>query len=328
MGKQRKLFTDEQIDMANNVNILEYARRADYPIEEITPKEFKIPKHGGLRIDGNGHKWNCFSAQKGGEAVYGGGPIQFVMYMEKKSWVEAVKQLLGLPAVSDLSQRSLYRPPQKDEEEKGELVLPEKNNTYKHVFAYLINTRKIDKDIVASLVKQKKLYENSHRSCVFVGYDHEGAAKYASVRSTNTTGSSYRGDVANSNKTWAFRMEGTSQTIRVFEAPIDALSYATFFKHYGIDNKDHMLALGCLGDAALEQYLKDHPEIKQIIFCVDNDKWGHQAVERWTDKYKSDYSVAYHFPKGKDWNEDLISFIKEMERREVAEPDQIEEAEL
>ncbi|AFM01478.1 DNA primase [Desulfitobacterium dehalogenans ATCC 51507] len=321
MGK-RKLFTDEQVDMANNINILEYARQAGYPIEQISPKEFKIPKQGGLRIDGNGHRWNCFSTKTGG------GPIQFVMYMEKKSWVEAVKQLLGLSATLDSAQ-SLYRPPQKPEVEKGELVLPEKNNTYKHVFAYLINTRKIDKDIVSFMVKQKKLYENSHRSCVFVGYDQDGVAKYASVRSTNTMGSSYRGDVANSDKTWAFRMDGTSDTIRVFEAPIDALSYATFFKQYGIENHDHMLALGCLGDVALEQYLKDHPEIKQIIFCVDNDKWGHQAVERWTDKYKSDYSIAHHFPKGKDWNEDLISFFKEMESREVdLELDQAEEAEL
>ncbi|MCO5386998.1 MAG: DUF3991 domain-containing protein [Desulfosporosinus sp.] len=182
-----KLFTDEQIAQANQINVIEYARQAGYPVEKITSKEYKIPGFGGLRIDGAGRKWNCFSANAGG------GPIQFVMYTEEKSWVDAVKQLLGL---SSNQIDSLYRVPrdiEKEKEEKGEFILPEKNGTYKHVFAYLINTRKIDKDIVVSMVKEKKLYENTHRSCVFVGYDQVGTARYASVRSTNTMGSSYRG---------------------------------------------------------------------------------------------------------------------------------------
>ncbi|SHH09520.1 DUF3991 and TOPRIM domain-containing protein [Desulfosporosinus lacus] len=308
-----KLFTDEQIAQANQINILEYARQAGYSVEKITPKEYKIPGFGGLRIDGAGRKWNCFSANAGG------GPIQFVMYTEKKSWVEAVKQLLSL---SQNQNNFLYRTSrdiEKETEEKGEFVLPEKNSTYKHVFAYLINTRKIDKDIVISMVKQKKIYENTHRSCVFVGYDQEGISRYASVRSTNTTGSSYRGDVANSDKAFAFSIKGLSNTIRVFESPIDALSYTAFLKQFGSENKDHMLALGCLGDVSLEHYLKGHPEINRIIFCLDNDQWGHQALDRWVEKYKPNYAVAHHFPKGKDWNEDLVSFFKEMEQRREAE---------
>ncbi|HBV88467.1 MAG TPA: topoisomerase [Desulfosporosinus sp.] len=304
-----KLFTDEQIAQANQINILEYARQAGYTVEKITPKEYKIPNYGGLRINGTGSKWNSFTDKAGG------GPIQFVMYMEKKSWVEAVKELLG---IIETQNYYLYRAPrdiEKEKEEKGEFVLPEKNSTYKHVFGYLINTRKIDKDIVVSMVKDKKLYENTHRSCVFVGYDQEGTARYASVRSTNTKGSSYRGDVANSEKAFAFNLAGSSNTIRVFEAPIDALSYATFLKHFDSENMDHMLALGCLGDVALKRYLKDHPEINQIIFCLDNDQWGREALNRWIEDYKPDYSLAYHFPKGKDWNEDLVSFFKEMEQR-------------
>ncbi|WP_298203093.1 DUF3991 domain-containing protein [Desulfosporosinus sp.] len=303
-----KLFTDEQIAQANQINILEYARQVGYTVEQITPKEFKIPNYGGLRINGTGSKWNCFTEKDGG------GPIQFVMYMEKKSWVEAVKELLGLSANENSSMRRVTRDIEK-EKEKGEFVLPEKNSTYKHVFAYLINTRKIDKDIIFSMVKEKKLYENTHRSCVFVGYDREGAARYASVRSTNTQGSSYRGDVANSDKAFAFNIAGASNTIRVFEAPIDALSYATFLKHFDSENKDHMLALGCLGDAALKRYLNDHPVVNKIIFCLDNDRWGHEALNRWVEAYKPDYSLAHHFPKGKDWNEDLVSFFKEMEQR-------------
>lgn len=324
-----KLFTDEQIAQANRTNILEYARQAGYPIEQITPKEYKIPGYGGLRIDGSGRKWNCFSAKAGG------GPIQFVMYMESIPWREAVKKLLGFSPSLYVQDGTLeYRREkviEKENEEKSEFNLPEKNNTYKHVFAYLINTRKIDKDIVVSIVNKKKLYENAHRSCVFVGYNPEGVAKYASVRSTNTIGSSYRGDVANSNKAYSFRIEGTSNTVRVFEAPIDALSYATFLKHFEPNNKDHLLALGCLGDVSLEQYLKDHPDIDQIIFCLDNDQWGRAACDRWIEKYKPDYLLAYHFPKKKDWNEDLVCFFNQREKGRdliISEEMETEEMEL
>jgi len=69
-----------------------------------------------------------------------------------------------------------------------------------------------------------------------------------------------------------------------------------------------MLSLGGLSEKALERYLKDYPSITRITLCLDNDEAGRFASEQIKSKYSSDYEIRLHFPKHKDWNEDLIEF--------------------
>lgn len=301
----RKLrFTDEQLEAANSVNILDYARNSGYSLKQVSKNSFKIPKYGGLYIDSNGHKWYWFTRDKGG------GAIQFVMEMEEKTWVEAVKRLLGLS-----NNIEVFTPKHKaTKEEKGEMILPEKNNTYKHVIAYLIETRKIDKSLVYDLINQKKIYENKYKSCVFVGYDKEGIPRYASFRSTNTKGKAYRGDVKNSDKSFPFCVEGNSDTVNVFESPIDLMSYLTLLRIYGItDFNNHCISLGCISDTALERYLEDNPNINKIILCLDNDEAGSFGSEKIKEKYNDKYTISRHVPEGKDFNEDLVELITNIE---------------
>ncbi len=196
-------------------------------------------------------------------------------------------------------------------EEKGEFILPEKNSTFKHIFAYLINTRYIDKEIVYDFVKRDKLYENKHGSCVFVGYDNKGQGKYASVRSTNTTGKSYRRDVKNSHKTYPFCRSGTNDTVCAFEAPIDLISYLTLIKKHDIKAfKSHCIFLGGVADKALEYYLKENPNITKIMPCLDNDEVGHFACQQIREKYRDRYKILRHMPQGKDFNEQLLNINK------------------
>ena len=91
----------------------------------------------------------------------------------------------------------------------------------------------------------------------------------------------------------------------VCESPIDAMSHATFAKLYGHDwRQDNRISLGCTWDGALERYLQWHPEIKKIVFALDNDylakdkdgcyrNWGQMAAMKWCDKYsEKGYEVA------------------------------------
>ena len=64
-----KRFTPEQLEKANNVNIILYAQRAGYELHPIKDKGYRIPGFGGLYIDQNGSKWNCFSQLKGGGPI-------------------------------------------------------------------------------------------------------------------------------------------------------------------------------------------------------------------------------------------------------------------
>jgi len=121
-------------------------------VDKLNEKNIEAPQESSA----DGFKWNWFSQNKGS------GVIQFVMEMEGESWLDAVKELLGIshdemPVV----------PKPRDIETKGKMVLPEKNDTYKHLFAYLIKSRGIDQDVVTELVDKKLIYEDSRRSCVF-----------------------------------------------------------------------------------------------------------------------------------------------------------------
>ena len=308
MAKPR--FTDEEITKANNVNIMDYIINQGIIPKRVGSNSYKVEGYGGLHINPTKNMWNCFSQNKGG------GPIQLVMFLRDKTWVDAVKELI-VAAPSNTPYKRAMPPEQINEaEKKGKLILPEKNNTYKHIIAYLIKTRKIDKEIVYKLIQDGKLYEDKYRNCVFVGYDKNNTPCYASKRGTNTN-KIFKGDVENSNKAYPFCVEGTSNKVHVFEGPIEVMSYLTLFKRlHNYPFKDHAISLGCLGDVGLVQYLKDNPNINEITFCLNNDKWGIDAANRFKEKYKDKYSVKIERPIYKDFNEDLQIIFTDTELAE------------
>lgn len=292
-----KRFTDEQIYQANHVNIISYAMSRGYNVKRISPRSYKIPGYGGLYINADGEKWNCFSRGTGG------GPVQFVMEMDQQSWVDAVKELIGLSE----DELPFVEPPVKDFEVKGDLVLPEKNHTYKHIFAYLIKSRKIDKDIVSEFVKSKKLYEDTYKNCVFIGYDEEKNSKFASVRGTNTK-KKFRMDIENSDKGYPFCHEGNSDTLCVFESAIDLMSYLTLIRLHGINSfNHHLLSMGGTSYIPIEKYLERNPEITKITLCLDADDEGQFFAQKIREKFGESYELKSHIPKGKDFNEELIN---------------------
>jgi len=312
------------------------------------------------------------------------------------------------------------------------------------MYAYLMKKRCIDKEVVYALQAQKKIYQDSRRNCVFVAYDNDGKAQYASMRGTLTpstlaeftitsdkignfkdcivcrenkakkvyingyeylkcgpyqldilnstiqtttfsaqinskecmikssddiphyfknegkytieknvpffiyttpnnlinnmndtdikiTYQNYRGDVLNSDKSYGFEIPGRSNRLFVFESPIDAMSHATLTKFMHKDWKeDNRLSLGGLTDLALDRYLKQHPNINQIIFCLDNDykathpltgelqNHGQIATRRMAAKYsKQGYDVKRILPTMpyKDFNEQLVSFVQRQQQQ-------------
>lgn len=169
--KERR-FTDQQLQQANSINILDYAKSRGYPVDKVSGSAYKIPERGGLYINADGQKWNWFSQNKGG------GVVQFVMEMEKLNWVDAIKPLIGdcenvvASKTKVIDTIKIPATSQSQTVHKGEFILPEKNNTFNHMLAYLINSRCLDKDIIYQFIKEGKVYENKQRSCVFVKHIH------------------------------------------------------------------------------------------------------------------------------------------------------------
>ena len=79
------------------------------------------------------------------------------------------------------------------------------------------------------------------------------------------------------------------------------------------DYVTNKLALGMLSDAPLTTFLREHPKVRKISFCLDNDRPGREATEALMEKY---YGLDYEVedcppPKSfKDYNQWLQTVKK------------------
>ena len=163
--------------------------------------------------------------------------------------------------------------------------------------------------MISQFVKDKKIYEDTHNNCVFVGYDENDSPKYASVRGTNIS-KKYRRDSENSDKWCPFCVNGKNDTLLIFESPIDLMSYMTLLKLHGISEfNHHLLSMGGTSYIPIEKYLKRYPEIINIILYLDSDDEGNFFSQKIRERFGDDYEISRHEPKGKDFNEDLIIFF-------------------
>lgn len=261
MAKELRRFTDEQIERANRVDVVEYARSIGLKIKR-SGEWYKAKGKGGLYFYQPANTWHWDI-----ESVGGIGAISLCMKLENKTWVEAVKTLINEEMEPIRHERDWKPAPEKPKE----FHLPDVNHTYEHMMAYLTKTRGIEPSVLKAMIDRKYIYENTKKSCVFVGRDKAGNARHASVRSTNTTGKVFKQDIPGSQKAFSFNIPGNSGTINVFEAPIDLLSYVSLQKLLGKTCKDSYIALGGVTDKALERFLQDYPNHNKIRICTDND---------------------------------------------------------
>lgn len=327
----RDFVTKDMIYKAMQVNLLSYAQGMGMEFESRGSSDTLYWKGHSLNITQSKNKWYQFSTQKGGNV------INFVMEFQGKSFQEAVRILCGEDIQNNLSgfshsQQNIEKP-----SEKEKLVLPKRNDNAQRVFAYLVKTRRIDPEIISKMMKEKKIYENDKHSCVFVGYDENNEAGYASVRSTYTMGNAFKGDVKNSNKKYSFTMNGKSNTVYVFEAPIDAMSHASLVKLGSGDwSQDWRISLGGISDQGLSQFLSTHKQIKNICFATDNDEQGEAVLndtynpdgsirsKGYINKYKDmGYNVHREKSNNKDWNEDLTEIKEMIEKAELEQSQKV-----
>ncbi len=283
----RLRFTDEQLQKANAVNLLELARSYGYELEDKERKAYNAKGSGGLFFYKDNNTFKHFgSDQKGGA-------INFVMMEENITFVDAVKKLLGpsYEPVREAAPRKYTPAPA-----KKELLLPKKAANYRRAYWYLTQVRGIEPSIVSALMNEKKLYQGSYfvreknqfeSVCVFLGYDEANKARYCFMRGADPA-STVKQDKAGSEKSIPFHMAGRSNKVYVLEAPIDAASHASLAVLYGVDwRQDHRITTGCLSDGALQWFLKQNPEIEEICWCYDNDTEGTKPVPITREEYEA-----------------------------------------
>lgn len=239
---------------------------------------------------------NLFYHQYEGE---GGDAVDFVRRFYNLDYPEAMEYLLGgTNGTLKTAQPVLQKPPEP-------FVLPKRNDNMRRVFAYLLSKRGIDRDVLYTFVRENMIYESAeYHNVVFVGYDKDGKAVHANMRGTGGE-STFKGNAPNGIPEYSFHRTGTDDTLYLFEAPIDMLSYISLHKDGW---KQHSYAAGCgVSDRVLFQMLIDNPNLEKIYLCLDSDDAGQKAAKRISDRMRfSGLKTEILIPIHKDWNEDLL----------------------
>ena len=287
-------FTNEELRIAKSVDLCELARGLGYtPVKIGTCHTLKEMDSIRIYDKKTWYRWSDGS---------GGCQIDFLETFAGLGFVEAVKELLTMSG-------NVLIPDKPKPREKKAFLLPSPAPDNAGVIRYLMDKRKISEKTIDRFIGRGLIYEEaSHHNRVFICRDKDGIPKAASMRGIyDAGGKPFKCDVSGSDKSYGFSIEAKgSDTIRVFEAAIDLMS---FYDATGLKS-DHLLALGMTADNALSRYLGEHKEIRNIVLSLDNDEPGINASEKLKDKYESlGYSVKnLGSPMGfKDYNEWLVA---------------------
>ena len=285
-------FTEEQKQRAAAVDLEEFLR---FRGEKLIPsgREKRLAKDHSVTVRGN--EWYDHAEERGGHAV------SFVQRFYNLSYPEAVTMLLGgeVGTIYPSAAERVEEPPKP-------FALPPIHSDMRRVYAYLVKHRSIDRSVVAYFAREKLLYEDAkYHNAVFVGADEEGIPRHAHKRSTNSYGKAFRLNVEGCDPRYSFHHMGTDESLYVFEAPIDMLSYITLHPQ---EWQRHSY-VACCGTSIqpVVKMLERMPQIQTVLLCLDNDEAGHLATQRMKAQLEANYTVKRLVPENKDWNDDLTT---------------------
>lgn len=304
----------------SEVDLVFLAERLGFTPQKIGTGKYNLKEMDSLVIF-NRKTWHRFSG-KGNKT--GSDQVDFLEEFGNMTYPEAVLYLLEsigypLPEKTVKNPSRQFIPTVKEKkEEKVPFALPKRSWNYEKLYRYLVNERKLSKEVIAFFIKKGLLYESlPYHNLVFVGYDPKGEAKFANMRGTFEPSEAgkkpFRMDVAGNDKNYGINLcNPDSKELYVFEASIDAMSFLDLY-HV---QKDNLLVLGGTWDGPLEQFLKDYTHIKSITFCLDNDEAGTKATKEYLKKYGArGYDTSFEIPeKGKDFNE----YLKLLRTKEIS----------
>lgn len=288
-------FTAEQKLRARQTDIVSMLESRGEVLKR-SGKEYEW-RDGSQKVTIRGNLWFHQYEREGGDA------IDFVRRFYGFDYPQAVTFLLG-----DSDATLTVAAPHEQTTPKP-FALPERNKDMRRVYAYLLKSRGLDREVVYTFAHKDMIYESGkYHNVVFVGYDSDGVPCHANMRGT-VDGSSFKGNADSSIPEYSFHWKGESNRIYLFEAPIDMLSFISLHKD-GWEKHSYAAAC-CVSDRVLFQMLSENENLDEVYLCMDNDDAGRAANKRISQKL-SDRGIKANVlvPINKDWNEDLLSGVK------------------
>jgi hypothetical protein len=178
------------------------------------------------------------------------------------------------------------------------LELPEiVEKNIEKVKEYLICKRYINRNIVNSLIKEKRIYSDKYSNCIFTNESYT----FCSIRGTSTNKYvSCRGV-----PDYIIYKRNIKMDLYLFESPIDTLSYMTLNP-----DKDGVF-ISTNGSMMINNFKKyEIQTYNNLYLCLDNDKQGNIYYNNIMQAFKN-YKINIIRIKSnyKDFNEDLINLI-------------------
>jgi len=299
------MIDSKTIEQARNADMIAFLEKRNGFTFARQGSAYRCREHRSLAIKNDRLSWYWHS-----KGVGGFGALDYLVRAENMPFRQAVEAVTGIAAIT-------APPPYLENPITAKtLILPPKAGISLRLYDYLCNKRGIDSDIVNALIEKEMLYEDKRRNVVFVGHDEQGKARFACLRGTY---GDYRGDCAGSDKRYGFAITACAPFDRlyIFESPIDAMSHASLENAITGDAgawKQHSrLSLAGTSDTALPFFLNQHPTVKELVFCLDNDLAGRGASVALTRKYlDKGFYARIELPTGKDVNEDLQAHMKQI----------------
>ena len=318
--------TREQIEQARRMTAIEYLLKYEsYDLKRCGHGEYELRSHDSFKINEESSKWHWKSRVIGGRTA-----LDFLIHVRGEAFLDAVRQLCD--------EHPCFDPVRIPEKPKKVFVLPDSAPDCKRAVSYLRN-RGISLNVLAFCHEQGLFYEGlPYHNVVFVARDSVGTPRFACKR--GTMGYDYKRDVDGSEKKYGccVQSDGESDTAAIYESIIDAMSHATLDEQDGKPWKDkYRLALGGIyapdpskvtsirrptkPPAALEQFLSDHPQIRRMEICTDNDFAGRYAAKRIEEHYSDTYEIALDLPvpEGFDYNDMAVARMEQRSRHMAAE---------
>ncbi|MGM9588225.1 MAG: DUF3991 and toprim domain-containing protein [Candidatus Limivicinus sp.] len=286
-------FTEQQREQARRTDLAAFLQKCGEEVKKSGSENMWLDH--GQKVTIRGNLWFHQYEQAGGDA------IDFACRFYNMDYPEAVQLMLsmGVGTVQGTVEPFAKQP----------LELPLKLENMRRVYGYLIRRRGIDKEVLDAFAYRGLLYESADsHNAVFVGVDKTGKPRHVHKHSTAAQGG-FKGNASGSEPEYSFHWIGGGDTLFLFEAPIDMLSFITLHKQSW---KSYSYAAACgVSDRVLWKTLNDRPYIRKVCICLDNDEIGQKAARRisraLTDKNIQNKILV---PTRKDWNEDLLFFAE------------------
>jgi hypothetical protein len=279
--------TQEQIAAARRMSAIEFLQkyRPNSLVKSSARGEYQLAEHDSFKINAKSSLWHWKSRDIGGKSA-----LNYLIYVEGVPFVEAVRLLC------EESPGYVPTPHEQVERKRPSFRLPPIAENCDRITRYLLG-RGISNAVIQYCIERKILYESAeYHNCVFLGKDPQGVPKYAALRGIYDYGKPFKREAPGSQKQYGFcippMQPGT--TVAVFEAAIDAMAEMTLC---GDAADRYRLSLGGVSSSgkeplALQEFLRQHPEITTIELRLDNDAKGRMASVGIQNLYREKYQVC------------------------------------